>query len=104
MADYELKLLTPAWTELETIADKHLCLIGAESAQKIMDKMLESIDNLKQNPFLGMECKDEILSGDKYRKLIIGNYLCFYRVIGKVVYIYHIVDGRTNYPKIFEDE
>lgn len=103
MADYELKLLAPAWAELEAIADRHLKLVGPSSAKKITDSILDSLDNLKINPFLGKECTDEILSADKYRKLIIGNYLCFYRVIGNIVYIYHIVDGRTDYPKIFEN-
>ena len=103
MADYELKLLAPAWAELEAIADRHLKMVGPSSAKKITDSILDSLDNLKFNPFLGKECTDKILSADKYRKLIIGNYLCFYRVIGKVVYIYHIVDGRTDYPKVFED-
>lgn len=33
MAGYELKLLAPAWTEIEAIADKHLYLIGEDSAK-----------------------------------------------------------------------
>jgi len=37
-----------------------------------------------------------------YRKLICGNYLCFYRVIGEAVFVYHVADGRTDYPKMFD--
>ena len=103
MADYELKLLAPAWAELEAIADRHLKLVGPSSAQKIIDSILDSLDNLKINPFLGKEFIDKILVPNKYRKLICGNYLCFYRIIDSTVYVYHIVDGRIDYPKVFED-
>jgi toxin ParE1/3/4 len=103
MADYELKLLAPAWEELEAIADRHLNLVGPDSAQKITEKLLDSLENLKINPLLGIECTDKIIALDRYRKLICGNYLCFYRIIENTVYVYHIVDGRTDYPKIFED-
>ena len=47
MADYELKLLAPAWAELEAIADRHLNLVGPDSAQKITEKLLDSLENLK---------------------------------------------------------
>ena len=50
MADYELKLLAPAWAELEAIADRHLNLVGSDSAQKITEKLFDSLENLKRNP------------------------------------------------------
>ena len=70
MADYELKLLAPAWAELEAIADRHLNLVGPDSAQKITEKLLDSLENLKINPLLGIECTDKIIALDRYRKLI----------------------------------
>ncbi len=103
MADYELKLLAPAWAELEAIADRHLKMVGPSSAKKITDSILDSLDNLKFNPFLGKEFRNKIYAANGYRKLICGNYLCFYRIIDSTVYVYHIVDGRIDYPKILED-
>ena len=43
MYKYEIELLAPAWRELEEIADMHLALVGAESAKKITDKILDDI-------------------------------------------------------------
>jgi hypothetical protein len=34
-------------------------------------------------------------------RLICGENLCFYRIIGKVIYVYHIVFGAVDYPKLF---
>ena len=102
MHELRLELLAPAWNELEQIADRHLFLVGASSAQKITDKLLDCLDNLKTNPYLGIECTESILKSESYRKLICGNYLCFYKVFSDAVYVYHIADGRTDYPKLFE--
>ena len=43
---------------------------------------------------------DAFLAQHQYRKLICGNYVCIYKVIGQTVYVYRIVDGRTDYPKL----
>jgi plasmid stabilization system protein ParE len=103
MNELKLELLAPAWAELEMIADIHLTLVGAVSAQKITDKILDTLELLKTNPNMGIECSEQLLKNDGYRKIVCGKYLCFYRVIGNTVYVYHIVDGRTDYPKIFEE-
>ena len=104
MDKYEVELLAPAWQELEEIADMHLALVGAESAQKITDKILDDIDNLELSPYLGKACEEQLLAIDNYRRLVSGKYLCFYRIIGRKVYIYHIVNGKRDYPKLFEAE
>lgn len=104
MYKYEIELLAPAWRELEEIADMHLALVGAESAKKITDKILDDIDRLSITPYLGKACEEQILVADKYRRIVSGKYLCFYRVIGRKVYIYHIVNGKRDYPKLFGTE
>lgn len=43
---------------------------------------------------------DSFLAEREYRKIICGNYVCIYKVIGTTVYVYRIVDGRTDYPKL----
>lgn len=103
MAEFKLELLTPAWAELEAIADLHLNWSGINSAEKITNEILDSLELLKSNPYLGMECCESVLKKDGYRKLICSNYISFYKVIEKTIYVYHIIDGRTNYPKLFED-
>lgn len=104
MYKYEIELLAPAWRELEEIADMHLALVGAESAKRITDKILDDIDRLSITPYLGKACEEQILAADNFRRLVSDKYLCFYRIIGKKVYIYHIVNGKRDYPKLFETE
>ena len=97
---YRLEILTPAWQDIDRISDLHLLLVGAQSAQKITDKLLDAIALLASQPYMGALHPDSFLAQREYRKIIRGNYVCVYKVIGTTVYVYRIVDGRTDYPKL----
>ncbi len=99
---YSIDIRPEAWAELSRIADMHLSLVGPASAKKITDQLLDDIELLASQPYMGMECQEYLLKPDHYRRIISGAYLCFYRVIGNTVVIYHIVDGRTNYIRLFK--
>ena len=99
---YKIDIRPEAWAELDRIADMHLTLVGAASAEKITDQLLDDIELLASQPYLGTECREYLLKSDQYRRLVSGVYLCFYRVIGNTVVIYHIVDGRMNYTHLFQ--
>ena len=99
---YKVEILRPAWDDLERITDMHLSLVGLKSAQKLTDGILDSIDTLKISPYGYPTVPDEELAEIGYRMVIYKKYLCIYRVIGEVVYVYHIADGRTNYPQIIK--
>jgi hypothetical protein len=64
-------------------------------------KIKESLQRLRTHPHLGVVLEENELRRQEYRKLVCGNYLCFYRLINDTVYIYHIVDGRTEYKRLF---
>jgi len=96
---YKLELLTPAQRELAEIARVHLELVGVLSARKNTDRIYDALEKLKNHPNLGIACRDKKLASEGFRMLICGNYLCFFRQIGTAVFVYHIVDGRTDYPK-----
>lgn len=100
---YKIDIRPEAWAEISRIADKHLSLVGPASAKRITDKLLDDINMLATSPYMGMECPEYLLIPDHYRRLVSGVYLCFYRVIGNTVYIYHVVDGRTNYIRLFKN-
>jgi plasmid stabilization system protein ParE len=100
---YRLELLAPAQRELEEIARAHLELVGPLSARKITDRIYSALEKLRTYPELGIACRDKQLATAGYRMLICGNYLCFYRRIAAIVFICHIVDGRTDYPKLLSD-
>jgi plasmid stabilization system protein ParE len=99
----KLQILPPAQQELEEIAAMHWRLAGANSARKITDKIYRTMDHLLKHPKPGWACRDEILKVQKYRMLVCGNYLCGYRLIEDIIFVYHIADGRTDYPKLFKD-
>jgi plasmid stabilization system protein ParE len=96
-------LLAPAQRELEEIACVHLERVGPQSARGITDCIYSSLEHLKRFPEMGYRCRDKQLAMAGYRTLVCGNYLCFYRQIGKYVFVHHIVDGRSDYPGLLSD-
>jgi len=102
-AKYKLHILTPAQRELEEIALVHLELVGPGSARKITNRIYDVLALLQVSPNMGVSCADKPLKTQGFRMLICENYLCIYRLIGDTVFIYHFVDGRTDYPKFMKD-
>ena len=100
---YKLEILAPARSEMHEIARLHLELVGPTSARKITDKIKRSLGNLATHPHMGANFQDPELKREGYRKLISGNYLCVYRLIGGTVFVYHIIDGRTNYQRLLSN-
>ena len=100
---YELKILKPAQLELEEIALIHRELVGVESARKVTDRIYSALEHLQSHPDMGLSCSNKMLQLEDYRMLICDHYLCVYRLLEQTVYVYHIVDGRTNYPRLLED-
>jgi len=100
---FKLELLAPARSEMHEIARLHLELVGPASARKITDKIKHSLGNLTTHPHMGATIQDSELKREGYRKLICGHYLCVYRLVGETVFVYHIVDGRTNYQRLLSN-
>ena len=100
---YNLEILAPARSEIHEVARLHMELVGPQSARNITDKIKSSLDRLTSNPHMGVQFTDATLKREGYRRLICGNYLCIYRLIGDTVFIYHVIDGRTNYQRILSD-
>lgn len=103
MPKCNVKILTPALNDIEKIADYYLLTVGPPSTEKITDKLLDVIDMLEEHPLAGAEHSDHVLQEQGYRKLICSGYVCVYRVIDKIVYIYRVVHGSMDYPRLFKD-
>jgi len=99
---YKVKILWPALKELERIADMHLAMVGPKSAQAVTDGILKSLEILKTYPGAYPIVPDAELAAQGFRMAIYKKYLSIYRIIDNTVYIYHIADGRTNYPQIIK--
>lgn len=102
MPAYKIEILVPAYLDIDRIADYHLRMVGPQSAQKITDKLLDTIELLGDHPLIGSEHDDLELQKQGYRKLVCGDYICIYRIIGNTIYVYRIVHGATDYPKWFK--
>lgn len=100
---FNLEILLPAQRELEEIAQIHLELVGSESARKITNRIYDALDNLCIYPKMGVMLRDKKLQSDGYRMLICDNYLCIYRQMGETIFVYHIADGRTDYPSLLKE-
>lgn len=102
MQKINVEILSPAWLELEEIAEYHLNAVGVNSARNITDKILSSLERLEHHPLSCPFAPDEELRLQDYRMLACGKYVCFYRLIGNTVFVYHIVHGSRDYSKLFK--
>ena len=101
MADMRLEFLKTAWCDLDRIADFYWDKVGAVSAEKIMDQIMDMIKVLSNHPYAGPLHPDVELARREYRKLsLTKTYVAIYKVEGDTVYIYRIVNGVTDYPKL----
>ncbi len=97
----DLIYLAPAAEDFEEIAKYHLLNAGVPSARKIVSLMESSIDRLRDYPLIGQTHPDPLLAQQGYRKLVLNQtYVAIYKIIGDTVYIYRIVNGKTNYPSL----
>ena len=97
----KLFYLAAAREDILNIARFHLEKVGPVSARKITEEIERKILKLVDFPILGPSHPDEVLASHGYRKLIVSTpYVCIYRAINGCVYIYRIVNGATDYPKL----
>lgn len=99
---YEIVFTDTAKEELEEIYEyisEHLLEVGA--ANKLMDKIEQSILRLEQNPYSCVEVHIK-RHNNVYRKLVIDNYIALYEVeeTYKQVVIYRVVYGKRDYLKM----
>ena len=91
-----------AWQDIDKISDFYMKMSGAVSAQRITDQILDTLEKLGDFPYMGAQHPDPELMRREYRKVICGDYVCVYKVIGPSVYVYRVVNGRTDYPKLLK--
>ena len=56
-----------------------------------------------RRPLMGQTHPDPILAASGYRKLVLTKtYVAIYKLIGDTVYVYAIVNGTTDYPRLLK--
>lgn len=100
--NYEVVFTDTAKEELEEIYEyisEHLLEVGA--ANRLMDKIEQSILRLEQNPYSCIEVHIKP-HNNIYRKLVIDNYIALYEVeeTYKQVVIYRVLYEKRDYLKM----
>ena len=67
------------------------------TAQKLITKIKKEIDSLKDNPEMYSIIDDDIIKRFKIRKLVVDNYIVFYRINDENVQIVRVMYGRRNW-------
>lgn len=68
-----------------------------EIAQKLISKIRKEINSLKNNPEIYTIIDDDIIKKLEIRKLIVDNYIVFYRIKSNNIQIVRIMYGRRNW-------
>ena len=98
---YRVEILPTAWEDLKRIEDWHLIQFGIDTALKVSEHILDTIERLEEYPDSGSLTPDSWLNKQGYRMVICEKQVAIYRLIESIVYVYHIADTQTEYTKLF---
>ena len=96
---FVLSYLPLAKSDLEAIFD-YICRDSPAMADSFLKKIDRTLQRLKNFPMSGALPKDILLKKKGYRFLVIENYLVFYRIEKKTVWIYRVLHGKRRYELI----
>lgn len=94
---YEVLLTEGAERDLEAIHGYIAELDSRNSADYVLDRLLEAAETLATFPERGSFPKELLALGIRdYRQIFFKPYRVIYRAIGQRVYVYLIADGRRD--------
>jgi len=98
---YDVLLTHGAEQDLESIHDYIAEFDCVANANYVLDELMEVVEGLAQFPERGSYPKELLALGIKeYRQTSFKPYRVIYRVVGKQVVIYLIVDGRRDMQSV----
>lgn len=102
MAKCKIEILPRAWEDLTSIEDYYYLQFDIESAQKVSDSILNSIETLEDFPDIDVLTPDKRLNQLGYRMHVINQtYVAIIKRIDDIIYIYRIVNIKRDYSKLF---
>ena len=97
MKRYDVLLTAGAERDMEALYDYVAEFDSVAQAEALLEKILQTANSLAMHPERGTYPKELLSLGIReYRQLFFKPYRVIYRVLGKHVYIYLIVDGRRD--------
>ena len=102
MENCKIEILPRAWVDLTSIEDFYYLEHGIESAQKVSDSILESLEIPEEFPNIDVFTPDERLNQLCYRVFVINQkYVAIIKYVDKKIYIYRIINTKRDYDKLF---
>jgi len=100
---YRVEILPSAWEDLKRIEDYYSIEFGIESALKVSNAILDSLERLERFPESGSRTPDEWLNNQGYRMVVCGKFISIYKEIRNSIFVYHIANTQTEYTRLFLD-
>jgi len=75
-------------------------LCNPQAAENTINNIMDAVDRLEDFSEISAPLSSVTDIESDYRFLISGNYMAFYRVIGREVYIDRVLYGRRDYLRI----
>ena len=98
--DYSVRLVRIAEDDLYEIV-MYIASERPSAAEEIANKIEKNVAILSKQPLLGRIPKEEELARLGYRYLVVENYLIFYKIEGRTVYVHRILHGARDYLGLF---
>ncbi|WP_427501125.1 type II toxin-antitoxin system RelE/ParE family toxin [Methylomonas sp. MED-D] len=96
-ASYQVLLTRGAEQDLESLYDYIAEFDSPANADAVLDKLLQTLDDLASFPERGNFPKELAALGiQEYRQVFFKPYRIVYRIIARQVYVYLIADGRRD--------
>ena len=96
---YQVRLLRVAEEDFIEIIS-FIAADNSTAAESIASKIEKNLDLLSGNPNLGRIPREEEIRNLGYRYLIVKNYLIFYTIEEKTIFIHRILHSARNYKTI----
>jgi toxin ParE1/3/4 len=103
MADFEVRLTDGAEDDLEGLHQYISDHRTRQQADSLLEDILGAVETLESFPMRGSVPKElDALGIREFRQIFVSPYRLIYRVIGSVVYITVIADGRRDMQALLE--
>ncbi len=96
---YQVRLLNIAEEDFTEVIS-FIASDNPTAADAIANKIEKNLELLSENPNLGRIPREEEIRNLGYRYLIVQNYLIFYTIEEKTIFIHRILHGDRNYKAL----
>jgi toxin ParE1/3/4 len=97
--NFSIRLLSIAEEDFTEIIS-FVAADNVKASENLANKIEKNLELLSENPLLGKTPSDSDLKLLGYRYLIIENYLIFYTIEQRTIFIHRILHGARNYKTL----